>query len=77
MLGDLLKGFVDVEGQTRETIQKTLIKVAKELNCSYKDFTIMIKPINDNFDMKFYIFNISQGSPKLVREISLSEILGD
>jgi hypothetical protein len=35
----------------------------------------MIKPTNENFDMKFYIYKMDNGTPKPVREITLKEIL--
>jgi hypothetical protein len=76
MLANMLGGFVDKEQITYDTIQSTLENVAEELGCSFKDFFIMIKPTNENFDMKFYIYKLENGTPKLVREITLKEILG-
>lgn len=75
MLSNLMGGLVDKEQITYDTIQETLENVAEELGCSYKDFFIMIKPLNDNFDMKFYIYKLENGVPKMVREITLKEIL--
>ena len=75
MLGNMLKGFIDTEQIVRDTIQQTLENVAQELQCSHNELFIMIKPINEEFDMKFYVYKIEQG-PKLVREITLTEILG-
>lgn len=75
MLGNMLKGFIDTEGIVRDTIQQTLENVAQELQCSHNELFIMIKPINEEFDMKFYVYKIEQG-PKLIREITLKEILG-
>lgn len=77
MLGSLLGGLIDKEEITHDTIQKTLEKVSKELNCSFKELFIMIKPINETFTMKFYIYKIENGKPDLKREIPLSEVLGD
>ena len=39
----------------------------------------MIKPINEKFEMKFYVYRIIKGksTPQFVREISLKEILGN
>jgi hypothetical protein len=75
MLGNLLGGLIDTEQIVHDTIQSTLENVAEELNCTHKELFIMIKPIDESFTMKFYIYKIEQ-SPKLVREITLKEILG-
>ena len=61
---------------THDTIQSTLENVAEELGCNHKEFFIMIKPVNDKMDMKFYIYKIGVKAPEFVREISLKEILG-
>jgi hypothetical protein len=66
----------DLEGRTRETIKNTLEDVAEELGCNHSDFFIMIKPIDEKFEMKFYIYRLVNGKPALVREIELKEILG-
>ena len=75
MFSDLMSGLVDKEQITYDTIQTTLEDVAEELGCNYKDFFIMIKPTNDDFDMKFFIYKLENGVPKMVREITLKEIL--
>jgi hypothetical protein len=75
MFASLMGGLVDKEQITFNTIQATLENVAEELGCSYKDFFIMIKPTNENFEMKFYIYKMDGGNPKPIREITLKEIL--
>ena len=75
MFGNMLGGLFDTEKLVRDTIQTALENVAIELKCSHSELFIMIKPINAEFDMKFYVYKIEQ-SPKLIREIALSEILG-
>lgn len=75
MFGNLLSGLVDTEKITHNTIQEALENIAEELNCDYKDFFLTIQPINNEFDMKFYIYKKENQIPKLVREIKLSEIL--
>ena len=65
----------DIEGRTRETIKNTLEDVAEELGCSHSEFFIMIKPTSEEFEMKFYIYRLVNGTPALVREIELKEIL--
>lgn len=75
MIGNLLTGLIDTEQIVHDTIQSTLENVAEELNCTHKELFIMIKPIDESFTMKFYIYKIEQ-SPKLIREITLKEILG-
>lgn len=75
MLANLMGGLVDKEQITRDTIQDTLENISEELGCSYKDFFIMIKPTNDDFNMKFFIYKLENGVPKMIREITLKEIL--
>ena len=58
MFANLMGGLVDKEQITYDTIQTTLEDVAEELGCNYKDFFIMIKPTNDDFDMKFFIYKL-------------------
>jgi hypothetical protein len=76
MFGSLMSGLVNTEKITHDTIQSTLEDVAEELGCSHTDFFIMIKPVNDTYTMKFWIYKIETGkAPALVREITLKEIL--
>lgn len=77
MLGNMLSGLVDTEKLTRDTIQNALEEIAEELQCSHKEFFVMIKPSDEKFNMKFYIYRIYEDkAPAPVREISLKEILG-
>jgi len=76
MFGNLMKGLVDTEKITHDTIQNALENVAEELGCKHTDFFIMIKPVNETYTMKFWIYKLEEGkAPKLVREITLKEIL--
>ncbi len=75
MLENLIGGFIDKEQITHDTIQSTLEDVAEELGCNFSDFFIMIKPTNENFEMKFFIYKLENGKPTPVREITLKEIL--
>lgn len=60
-----------------DTIKNSLEEISIELQVSYNDLFVMIKPIDDNFNMKFYVYKIVENkSPQFVREISLKEILG-
>lgn len=85
MFGNLLGSLFDKEKMVRETIQSALENILEELNegkhfeDAYKsdNIFIMIKPFNRELDFKCYIYLVVSGSaPKLVREISLGEILG-
>lgn len=76
MFEQLLGGFVDKEQITHDTIQECLENIAEELDCSHKDFFVMIKPADETFTMRFYIYKFENGVPKIVREISLKEVLG-
>jgi len=72
----MLSSLFNTEKITHDTIQSTLESVAEELGCSHKDFFLMIKPTNEEYDMKFYIYvDIIGKIPEFVREISLKEIL--
>lgn len=71
----LLDGLFDKEQMTRDTIQGALENVAEELNCNHKDLFFMIKPVNEEFDFKVYIYQTNGAAPKMVREIPLKEIL--
>jgi|LauGreDrversion4_2_1035121.scaffolds.fasta_scaffold474034_2 hypothetical protein len=75
MFGNLLSGLIDKEQITHDTIQSTLENIAEELKCDYKEFFIMIKPSDETFTMRFWVYRIEQQGPKLVREITLKEIL--
>ena len=77
MFGNLLGGLIDTQKIVHDTIQTTLEKVSHELQCSHNELFIMIKPVNETFTMKFYIYKLEEKGPKLVREIPLSEVLGD
>ena len=77
MFASLMGGLVDKEQITFNTIQGTLEDLAEELGCNYKDFFIMIKPVDENFAMKFYVYKMEQGVPKPIREITLKEILSE
>jgi|LakMenE01Jun11ns_1017448.scaffolds.fasta_scaffold9233636_2 hypothetical protein len=76
MLQGLIGSLFDKEQIVSDTIQETLERVANELSCTFKDLFVMIKPFNDEFNFKCYIYRIDDGVPKLIREIPLSEILG-
>jgi len=75
---NIMGKLVDKEQLTFDTIQSCLEDIAEELGCSYKDFFVMIKPINANFKMVYMIYKeVPNELPKFVREISLKEILGE
>lgn len=76
MFGEMLGGLVDKEQMTRDTIQDALEKIAIELKCSYKDFFIMIRPNDDEFNHSYYVCKYDdKGNPTKVRQITLKEIL--
>ena len=72
----MLSALFNTEKITHDTIQSTLESVAEELCCSHKEFFLMIKPTNEEFDMKFYIFKQEEKLPVFIRKISLEEIIG-
>lgn len=74
MFQELLGGLIDKEKAIYNTIKDALEEVAEELNCSYDKFIIAIKPTDEKHNFKCYI--MSDGF-KLVREITLKEIIGE
>lgn len=79
-----LDGLFNSEGLVSNTIENCLEKVAKELNCQPTDVFIMIKPTVDEFtedddkpNFRNWIYKLEDGKPKLIREITLKEILSD
>jgi hypothetical protein len=77
MLGNLLGGLIDTKQITHDTIQTTLERLSEELDCTHKDLFIMIKPVDETFTMKFWVYKLEGKAPKLIREIPLSEVLGN
>lgn len=75
----MLGALFNTEKIVSDTIKSSLHEIAIELECSHKDFFVMIKPTNDKFEMKFYVYRIikDKPTPQYVREISLKEILGN
>lgn len=78
-----LDGLFNSEGLVRNTIEGCLEKLAVELNCKPTEVFIMIKPTKDEFgdedenNFKNWVYKIEEGKPKLIREITLKEILSD
>jgi hypothetical protein len=78
MLGKMLGGLINTEQIVHDTIQNTLEKLSHELNCEFNELFIMIKPLDETFTMRFWVYKLENNrGPKLVREIPLSEVLGD
>jgi hypothetical protein len=57
MFGNLF----NVEKLTYDTIQETLLNVCEELECSYSDVFIRIKPTNEECDMEFHVMQVVEG----------------
>ena len=72
----LFDGLFDKEQMVKDTITNCLENLKEELNCKHDELFIMIKPTNLELDFKCWVYKVD-GSPKLLREISLKEILGD
>ncbi len=78
MFGELLGGLIDKEEMTRKTIKNALEDVAEELGCSHKECFITIMPTDEKFNHKYFVCKYDEsGNPKMVREITLKEILGE
>ncbi len=68
-------GLIDKEGIVKDTLEDALEKFSIELECKPTQVFIMIKPINDDAEFKCWLYTAKEGAPKLVREVSLKEIL--
>lgn len=75
MFGDLLKGVFDSEKAITETITTTLQNLSEELGCQYNELFVMIKPVNEAMEHKFWVYRVNNGKPEIVREIPIKEIL--
>lgn len=76
MLAGMLGGLIDKEQMIYDTIQTALENVAEELDCTHKDFFVMIRPMNEDYDFKLFICKYDEnGNPMKVREMMLKEIL--
>ena len=78
----LLDGLFNKEAMVSGTIENCLENLAEELQCKPTELFIMIKPCADEFsdeedskNFKNWVYQIQEGKPKLVREITLTEIL--
>ena len=68
---------IDPEKQTYDTVKYCLSNISEELQKTHKDFFIVIRPTDDEFNHKYYICMFDEkGNMKVVREILLKEILG-
>jgi hypothetical protein len=74
LLDGLIGGLVDKKQLTHDTIQDILSGIAEKENFKHTDFMVMIKPKDEEFSMRFYIYKIENGQPKLYRELTLEEI---
>ena len=76
MLAGMLGGLIDKEQMIYDTIQTSLENVSEELGCTEKDFFIMIRPSDDEYNFKLFICKYDEnGNPRKVREMLLKEIL--
>lgn len=80
----LLDGLFDKEAMVRGTLDGCLEGLAEELNCKPTELFIMIKPCLEEFsdepdgvNFKNWVYQLIDGKPKLIREITLKEILSD
>jgi hypothetical protein len=84
----ILDSLFDKEAMVSNTIENCLENLAEEMKCSKTELFIMIKPTRDEFtdgeekgdnssqkNFKNWVYRIVDGKPKIIREISLTEIL--
>jgi signal recognition particle subunit SEC65 len=86
MLGQILGGLFNKEEMINETLRNTIEDVAEELNCDAKQISIMIDASEPQKDEKgneiknsftCFVYQSAEGKRKRIREITLTEILGD
>lgn len=76
MFANMLGGLLDKEQIIYDTIQSSLENVSEELGCTEKDFFIMIRPADNEYNFKLFICKYDEnGNPRKVREMQLKEIL--
>jgi hypothetical protein len=75
MLGSLLSAVVNTEEIVYNTIKGTLEDLCDELDCSFEDLFVMIKPNNKDCEHNYFVYRLENKVPKFVREIKLKEIL--
>jgi|688.fasta_scaffold12328_19 hypothetical protein len=78
----LLDEIFNTKARVSTTIENCLEKLSDELGCKPTELFIMIMPNKNEFSdatdaMNFqnWVYRMENGKPKLVREISLEEIL--
>ena len=64
------------EEAIKEIIQDALEDAADEYGLTSEEVFLTINPKNDKFEFRIYIYQLKDRTPKMLREISLSEILG-
>lgn len=77
---DILKSLgklFDKEKEVTEVLTETLKDVSTELDVPFDKLFIMIKPCDDKFNFKCWIYKLTEKAPVPVREITIKEILGD
>jgi len=79
----LLDGLFNKESMVSSTVENCLENLAEEMQCKPTELFIMIKPCTDEFtsvedkkNFKNWVYRLVDGKPKLIREITLNEILG-
>jgi hypothetical protein len=77
MFEKLLGGLVDKEAMAYNSIQEALVELAEELDCKYTDLFIMIKPFDKEMNFKGYLYQLKDGKNKVIRELTIKEIIGD
>lgn len=72
----------DKEQITKDTIQVALQSVAEELNVDkkpdfHKEFFISIMPADGEYNFRCFIMQKVNNAPKMIREITVAEIVGE
>lgn len=73
MFEGLLGGLIDKENAIKNVIKSCLEEVAEQLGCPLNEIFIMIRPTDEKANFKCWIYH----NNKMVREITLKEIIGD
>ena len=74
---NLLAGLFNAEGAVKQQVPESLKELSEEFNLQSDQISLMIQPINGDFEFKVYAIKLDQGRPVgLLREVPLSEIVG-
>lgn len=78
MIGNLMNGLIDKEQIVKDYLTDMLENLHTELGGEYKDYFVMIHSKDAEFTPVCHVMKMNENRvPKLVREITIKEIIGE